>query len=155
MTLLRSQFSFWIANIHLQKIFLLRGVRAFTDLCFHIYSQTKWQLHSKYISYPVTIYAQHAKNLQKLPLVLFLTCALSLCSPSTLPSIFNGLAMTTRKKKKKAMKNKNQRNPAQLGQVVKTCLLLCWATKEFPAAIMKMKSLNTLLKQKVSRIFSR
>lgn len=78
---------------------LLRGVRSFTDLCSHVYSQTKWQLHSKYISYLVTIYAQHAKNLQKLPPLPFLTCALFLCSPSILPSKFNRLTMTFRKKK--------------------------------------------------------
>lgn len=99
MTLLKSQFSFWIANFHLQKIRPLRGARAFPDLCSDMYSHTKWQLHSKCLSYLVTTYAQHAKNLQKLPLVPFLTCAFYLCSPSTLPSIFNVLAMASRKKR--------------------------------------------------------
>lgn len=57
---------------------------------------------------------------RNLPQVPFLTYALSLCFPSTLPSIFNGLAMASREKKTpNNMKNKNLRNPAHLGQVVR------------------------------------
>lgn len=118
MTLLRSQFSFWIANILLHQICLLGGVRAFTGVCSYIYSQTRWQLHSKYISYLFTVYSQNAKITQKLPWVPFLTYTLSLCFPSTLLSIFNGLAMTSREKKPNNTKN-NLRNPAYLGQVVR------------------------------------
>lgn len=117
MTFLRSQFSLWIANILLHKICFLRGVRAFTGLCSYIYSQTRWKLHSKYIGYLVTIYAQHAKIIQKLPRVPFLTYALSLCFPFTLSSVFNELAMTSRGKKNPKQHEKHE--PAPLGQGVR------------------------------------
>lgn len=123
MTFLRSQFSFWIANILLHGICLLQSVRVFTGICSYIYSQKRWQLNSKYITYLFPIYAQHAN----LPQVPFLTYALSLCFPSTLPSIFNGLAMASREKKKKPKIHEKQepKKPCSSGTSGQTCLWLC------------------------------
>lgn len=123
MTFLRSQFSFWILNILPHKIHLLRGVRDFSGLCSYVYSQTRWQLHSKCISYLFAICAQHAKIIQKLSRVPFLTYALSLCFPSTLPNIFNGLAVTSREKKTKNGKQEPKK-PFSSGPSGHTCLWL-------------------------------